>query len=54
MWNLAVHFTKPLPKQKFYQFFEFIAINLDNEKPVPELQVKTVTIPKRSEKGCVV
>jgi hypothetical protein len=54
MWNLADHFTKPLPKHKFYQFFEFIAINLDNEKPVPKLQVKTVTFPKRSEKGCVV
>jgi hypothetical protein len=54
MWNLADHFTKPLPKHKSYQFFEFIAINLDNEIPVPKLQVKTVTFLKRSEKGCVV
>jgi hypothetical protein len=54
MWNLADHFTKPLPKHKFYQFLEFIAVNLDSEKPLPKLQVKTVTFPKRSEKGCVV
>jgi hypothetical protein len=55
MWNLADHFTKPLPKHKFYQFLEFfIAINLDKEMPLPKLQVKTVTFPKRCEKGCVV
>ena len=54
MWNLADHFTKPLPKHKFYQFLEFIAVNLDSEKPLPKLQVKTVTFPKRCEKGCVV
>ena len=46
-WNLADHFTKPLPKHKFYQFMEFIAINLDKEMPLPKLQIKTVTFPKR-------
>jgi hypothetical protein len=46
-WNLADHFTKPLPKHKFYQFMEFIAINLDKEIPLPKLQIKTVTFPKR-------
>jgi hypothetical protein len=54
MWNIADHFTKPLPKHKFYQFFEFIAINLDNEEPQPKLTMKTVTFTKRCEKGCVV
>ena len=54
MWNIADHFTKPLPKHKFYQFFELIAINLDNEEPQPKLNMKTVTFPKRCEKGCVV
>ena len=54
MWNLAEHFTKPLPKHKFYQFLEFIASNLDDEKSVSKLQVKTVTFLKRCETGCVV
>jgi hypothetical protein len=54
MWNIADHFTKPLPKHKFYQFFEFIAINLDNEELKPKMKMKTVTFPKRCEKGCVV
>jgi hypothetical protein len=54
MWNLSDHFTKPLPKQKFYQFLKFIAINLDSEKPLPKLNIKTITFPKRCEKGCVV
>jgi hypothetical protein len=52
MWNIADHFTKPLPKHKFYQFPEFIAI--DNKTTAIKLQVKTVTFPKRCEKGRVV
>ncbi len=54
MWNIADHFTKPLPKHKVYRFFELIAINLDNEELEPKMKMKTVTFPKRCEKGCVV
>jgi hypothetical protein len=46
IWNIADHFTKPLPKGKFYQFFPFLAVNMDNE-PVPtRLKSVTITIPK--------
>ena len=53
-WNIADHFTKPLPKGKFYQFFPFLAVNMDNEPEPFRLQSKTITITKSSEKGCVV
>jgi hypothetical protein len=33
---------------------KFIAINLDEEMPLPKLKITTVTFPKRCEKGCVV
>ncbi len=54
MWNLSDHFSKPLPKHKFYQFLKLIAINLDSEKTLPKLNIKTITFPKRCEKGYVV
>ncbi len=46
VWNIADHFTKPLPKNKFYQFFPFMAINLDNEPPGPQSKSVTVTYQK--------
>ena len=47
IWNIADHFTKPLPKTKFFQFFEYIAINLDNEEFTTKTKVKTNTFPKK-------
>ena len=44
--NLADFFTKPLPKQKFYQFLEYLVVNLDNEDPEVKLKCKTVTFLK--------
>jgi hypothetical protein len=46
IWNLADFFTKPLPKQKFYQFLEYLVVNLDNEDPEVKLKCKTVTFLK--------
>jgi hypothetical protein len=46
-WNIADHFTKALPKQKFYQFFPYIAVNTDTEPDLPKLKSKTVTFPKQ-------
>ncbi len=54
MSNIADNSTKHLQKNKFNKNFEFVAINLDNEEPEPKLNMKTVTFPKRCEKGCVV
>jgi hypothetical protein len=45
-WNIADHFTKPLPKHKFYQFLQYLAVNLDNEALQPKLNIKTVTFRK--------
>ena len=45
-WNIADHFTKPLPKTKFYQFFPYIVINMDEEPKEPEQKSSMVTYPK--------
>ncbi len=42
IWNIADHFTKPLPKIKFYQFCAFIIVNTDNE--LQQLKQKSATI----------
>jgi hypothetical protein len=41
-WNIADHFTKPLPKNKFYQFIPLLCVNMDNEPQ--ELQPKVSTV----------
>ncbi len=41
IWNIADHFTKPLPKQKFNQFTRFLVVNMDNEPTVKK--PKTIT-----------
>jgi hypothetical protein len=46
IWNIADHFTKPLPKGKFYQFFQYLAVNMDNEPKQNRLKSATITIPK--------
>jgi hypothetical protein len=46
IWNIADHFTKPLPKTKFYQFFPYIVVNLDNEPQEPNEKSETITYPK--------
>ena len=46
VWNIAAHFTKPLPKSKFYQFLPYIIVNMDNETPEPKQRSVTVTFPK--------
>jgi hypothetical protein len=46
IWNPADHFTKALPKAKFYQFLIFIAINMDNEAKGARAKPKTITFPK--------
>jgi hypothetical protein len=46
IWNIADHFTKPLPKGKFYQFFRFLTVNMDNEPTPNRLKSVTITIPK--------
>jgi hypothetical protein len=45
-WNIADHFTKPLPKNKFYQLIPFLCVNMDNEPQEPQLKVSTVTLQK--------
>ena len=45
-WNIADHFTKPLPKNKFYQFAPYLAVNMDNEPQQMRLKVSTITILK--------
>ncbi len=54
IWNLADFFTKPLPKQKFYQFLIYLVVNLDNEIPEVKLKCKTVAFLKEMWKGCAV
>ena len=46
IWNIADHFTKPLPKQKFYQFLHFLAVNMDNEPKVKKQKTISVTFRK--------
>jgi hypothetical protein len=45
-WNIADHFTKALPKQKFQQFLHFLVVNMDTEPNETKLKSKTVTLPK--------
>ena len=45
-WNIADPFTKPLPKAKFYHFFTYIVINMDEEPQEPEQKSSTITYPK--------
>jgi hypothetical protein len=30
-WNIADHFTKPLPRAKFLQFLQYLSVNMDDE-----------------------
>ncbi len=46
-WNVADHFTKPLPKSKLLRFLHYLVINNDNEPSEPSRKIKTITIPKR-------
>ena len=46
IWNIADHFTKPLPKNKFYQFLHFLVVNIDNEPKVKKPKTITVTFRK--------
>ena len=47
IWNIADHFTKPLPKTKFYQFCAFIIVNTDNELQQLKQKSATITFSKR-------
>ena len=46
IWNIADHFTKALPKAKFYQFVNFLSINMDNEDQKQKKKPTTITFPK--------
>jgi hypothetical protein len=46
-WNIADHFTKPLPRAKLVQFLNFLIVNMDNEEELTERKTTTITIPKR-------
>jgi hypothetical protein len=46
IWNIADHFTKALPKAKFYQFVYFLCINMDNEDKQLKTKPITITFPK--------
>ncbi len=46
-WNIADHFTKPLPKAKLEQFLNYLIVNIDNEEELPEHKTTTITIPIR-------
>ncbi len=55
IWNVADHFTKPLPKGKFYHFFQYLAVNMDNEPQPNRLKSVTVTIYKiKWERVCCI
>ena len=45
-WNISDFFTKPLPKDKFEQFYAFLAINLDLESSVSRPKRITITMVK--------
>jgi hypothetical protein len=47
IWNIADHFTKPLPKAKFYQFVQYLIVNLDNEPKQTHQKAVTITFPKK-------
>jgi hypothetical protein len=47
IWNIADHFTKPLPKAKFYQFIQYLIVNLDNELKQTHQKSVTITFPKK-------
>ncbi len=46
IWNIADHFTKALPRAKFYQFLPFITVNIDSEEKLPKSKPQTITFPK--------
>jgi hypothetical protein len=46
IWNIADHFTKPLPKQKFNQLTHFLVVDMDNEPTVKKPKTITVTFRK--------
>jgi hypothetical protein len=46
LWNIADHFTKPLPKSIFCKFLPYIIVNMDNETTEPKQRSVTVTFPK--------
>jgi hypothetical protein len=46
VWNIADFFTKALPKSKFYQFFAYLAVNLDDEDVEVKLKSKTIRFQK--------
>jgi hypothetical protein len=43
LWNIADFFTKPLPKQKFYQFYPYLSVNMDEEDTTTSSSVDTTT-----------
>jgi hypothetical protein len=45
-WNIADFFTKSLPKDKFEQFYAYLAINLDREPSVSRPKRVTITMVK--------
>ncbi len=47
IWNITDHFTKPLPKTKFYQFCAFVIVNTDNEPQQLKQKSATITFSKR-------
>ncbi len=46
IWNIADHFTKPLPKNNINQFFHFLVVNMDNEPKATKQKTVTVTFHK--------
>jgi hypothetical protein len=47
-FNISDFFTKSLPRDKFNQFYAYIAINLDKETPVRHKLQKTETMAKQT------
>ncbi len=46
-WNISDFFTKSLPREKFDQFFAYVAVNLDTEPPTRRIKSTTVTMVKQ-------
>jgi hypothetical protein len=46
-WNISDFFTKSLPKDKFEQFYAYVAVNLDMEPPKRRIKTTTVTMVKQ-------
>ena len=42
-WNIADFFTKPLPRTKFYQFYYYLAINMDTADDGSASEIATAT-----------